>query len=88
MRLNAPVRSANDNNYYHYEKNKRKFFITSWSRGYIALVSLLKKSIRGNHACIGRQKMVWDNIYGGRALGVAAVVMAGGAGVLMNDGAE
>jgi hypothetical protein len=57
---------------------------------HIALVSLLKKSIRGNHACIGRQKMVWDNIYGGRALGVAAVVlvMAGGAGaatITVND---
>jgi hypothetical protein len=34
--------------------------------------------------------MVWDSICGGRAIGMAAVVlvMAGGAGALSHDGAE
>jgi hypothetical protein len=59
---------------------------------HIALVSLLKK-MHGwfiVYIWAGRQKMVWDSICGGRALGVAAVVlvMAGGAGaatITVND---
>lgn len=47
--------SVNEHNYYNYGKIKASFYITLRSRGYIALVSLLKKRIRGHHVYMDRE---------------------------------